>query len=135
MIMNSDEHVTELRMNAAELYREETFTDRNVGTLRRLTPVTINGAPDNDRQVVYVGQAQVLTPVGALPLTFEINARSFAEAIEKYSEAAKVAFDHTVEELQELRREAASSIVLPQTGAGGLGVPGSFPGGGKIKLP
>jgi hypothetical protein len=133
--MKSDEHVTELRMNAAELYREETFTDRKVGTLRRLTPVTIDGSPDNSRQVIYVGQAQLLTPVGSVPLTFEISARSFAEAIEKFSEAAKVAVDHTVEELQELRREAASSIVLPETGAGGLGVPGGFPGGGKIKLP
>jgi hypothetical protein len=135
MIMKSDEHVTELRMNAADLYREETFTDRKVGTIRRLTPVTIDGSPDNGRQVIYVGQAQLLTPVGAVPLTFEISARSFAEAIEKFSDAAKVAVDHTVEELQELRREAASSIVLPETGAGGLGVPGGFPGGGKIKLP
>jgi hypothetical protein len=135
MIMKSDEHVTELRINAADLYREETFTDRKVGTIRRLTPVTIDGSPDNGRQVIYVGQAQLLTPVGAVPLTFEISARSFAEAIENFSEAAKVAVDHTVEELQELRREAASSIVLPETGAGGLGVPGSFPGGGKIKLP
>ncbi len=135
MIMKPDEHVTELRINPADLYREETFTDRKVGTIRRLTPVTTDGSPDKGRQVIYIGQAQLLTPVGAVPLTFEIGARSFAEAIEKFSEAAKVAVDHTVEELQELRREAASSIVLPETGASGFGVPGGLPGGGKIKLP
>ena len=129
--MRPDEHVAELKMNPADLYREEIFTDRKVGSIRRLTPVTTDGSPDSSRQVIYIGQAQLLTPVGAVPLTFEISAHSFAEAIEKFPEAAKVAVDYTVEELQELRREAASSIVLPETGGGGLGVPG----GGKIKLP
>jgi hypothetical protein len=42
-----------------------------------------------------------------------------------------------VKELQELRRQAASSIVIPQGGlppAGGLGG-GGLGGGGKIQLP
>ena len=36
-------------------------------------------------------------------------------------------------ELQEMRRQASSSIVIPQGGAGGLG--GGGLGGGKIQLP
>jgi hypothetical protein len=36
-------------------------------------------------------------------------------------------------ELQELRRQAASSIVVPQGGMGGL--PPGIPGGGKIQIP
>ena len=38
-------------------------------------------------------------------------------------------------DLQELRRQQASSIVVPQGGMGGLGGPGGLPGGGKIQMP
>ena len=46
-------------MDATQLYREEIFTDRRVGTIRRLTPVTVDGTPDAARTVIFVGQAQV----------------------------------------------------------------------------
>ena len=78
-------------MNAADLYSEEMFTDRRVGTIQRLTPVTAEGARDEGRPVLYVGQAQVMTPAGALPLSFEIPAASLAEAIEGFGPAAEKA--------------------------------------------
>jgi hypothetical protein len=129
-----DDTTLELKMDPAELYREEVFTDRQAGTLRRLTPVKPDGSTDAARAVIYVGQAQLLTPVGALPLSFEIDARSLREAIERFPQAAKVAVDQAVEELKDLRREASSSIVIPEAG-GGMGGPGGVPGGGKIQLP
>ncbi len=124
-------------MDPAALYREDIFTDRKVGTIRQLTPVKPDGTPDSARPALFVGEAQILTAVGALPLTFEIEARTLDEAVKNYAAAVKVAFDRAMRELQEMRREAASSIVIPQGGMGGLGpagVPG-VPGGGKIKLP
>lgn len=135
--MEPDNTTAEMHMDPAELFREETFTDRKVGTIRRLTPVNPDGSTDTGRAVLYVGQAQLLTPVGAMPLTFEIKASSLAEAVEGFAEAAQVAVEHTMEELKELRRQAASSIVLPESGAGGMGMPtpGGLPGGGKIQMP
>jgi hypothetical protein len=128
----------ELTMDASSLYREEIFSDRKVGTIRVLTPVQSNGAPDLGRRLVFVGEAQLLTSVGALPLSFEIDAQSLEDAVGKYAEAARQAFERAVQELQELRRQAASSIIVPDRGMGGLGPggPGSggFPGGGRIKL-
>ena len=135
MINAADEKVTELKMDPAELYREEVFSDRKAGTIRRLTPVGTDGSQDHSRQVIYVGQAQMLTPVGTVPLSFEISAGSLADAIEKFSQEAKLAVEHAVEELKELHREAASSIVLPESGGGGLGGVGGIPGSGKIQLP
>lgn len=136
MINAPNEKVTELKMDPAELYREEVFSDRKAGTIRRLTPVGTDGSQDHGRQVLYVGQAQMLTPVGTVPLSFEISANSLAEAIDKFPEEAKLAVEHAVEELKELHREAASSIVLPEAGGGGLGGMGGIPGsGGKIQLP
>jgi hypothetical protein len=114
----------DISMDAAALYREETFTDRRVGSLQRLTPVDLNGDPDPGRSVLYVGQTQVLTPGGALPLSFEIEADSLEEAIGKFGAHAEAALENTVKRLEELRREAASSIIVP--GSGG----GPPPGGG-----
>lgn len=129
MAQRPDERSGEPKMDAAALYLEEVFTDRKVGTLRRLTPVKSDGSPDPGRRVAYVGEAQLLTSVGALPITFEIDAKSLDEAIAKFAGAAKEAVERTVRDLQDLRRQAASSIVVPQGGMGGLGP------GGKIQMP
>ena len=133
MAAGFDEIGTEPAMDGSSLYREEIFTDRKVGTIRVLTPVQTSGSPDLGRKVVYVGEAQLLTTAGALPLSFEIDARSLEDAVSKYGSAAKQAFAQAVQELQELRRQASSSIIVPDRGLGGLG-PGGLPGGGRIKL-
>jgi len=123
-----------MSLNPAELYREEVFTDRRVGSLLRLTPVDGDGAPDPNRPVLYVGQTQILTPAGSLPISFEIVAGSLKEAAEKFAGEAKKAVDDTMKQLRELRRDAASSIVIPEGGGGGVGSLGGAPGGGKIQL-
>lgn len=118
-------------MDAGNLYREEVYTDRKVGMIRVLVPVTANGEADPSRPTLYAGQASLYTPGGALPLNFELEASTLAEAIEKFPEAAQQAVDDTMRQLQEMRREAASSLVIPGAGKGGLG--GS--GGGGIQMP
>lgn len=129
---NSDNQASDLHMDAADLYREETFTDRQVGSVRRLIPIKADGSPDDKRAVSYIGQTQILTPVGALPLNFEIEAASLEEAIRKFGDAAQAEAERAIDELRQMRREAASSIVLPDAGAGRGG---GFPGGGKIQFP
>jgi hypothetical protein len=127
----------EISMNAQEMYREETYTDNAVGTIRRLTPVNANGEPDNTRMPHYIGSTQVMTNAGPLPLSFEIEASSFAAAIAGFGAGAKAAFERTMEELREMQRQQASSIVVPGA-AGGGGFAGGRPGGmggSKIRIP
>lgn len=123
-------------MDVAELYREDLYTDRKVGTIRVMTPIRPDGSQDPARPVSYLGQAQIMTTAGMLPITFEIEATNLAEAVSKFGPAAKVALEDTVRELQELRRQAASQIVIPEPGAAsqilGPGSPGRP--GGKIHL-
>jgi hypothetical protein len=122
-------------MDPTELYREDVYTDRRVGTIRVMTPVGTDGTTDGGRPVVYAGQTQLMTAMGALPLSFDIDADSLEEAIRGFSAAANKAVEETLRELQEMRREAASSIIVPEAGGGGAAMPGAVPGGGKIKLP
>lgn len=121
-------------MDAASLYREEIYTDRKIGTLRMLSPVKADGTPDTLRRTVYQGEAQLMTNMGPLPISFDIDADNLADAVAKYGDATKAGVDRAMRELQEMRRQASSSIVLPPAGAT-LGPGGTLPGGGKIQLP
>ena len=120
----------DIGMDSETLYLEEAFTDRRMGTIQRLTPITADGEPDARRPVVYVGQTQILTPRGALPLTFEVEADSLREAVSKFGASAQEALETTMKRLDELRRESTSSLIVPgQPGAGGP------PPGSAIQIP
>jgi len=133
MAERPDDRQPEIRVDPASLYLEEVFTDRRIGTIRRLTPVKGDGSRDPKREIAYLGETQVMSTVGALPISFEIDAATLEEAAQKFGPAAKEAIDRTMRELQELRRRAASSIVVPQGGMPELG--GGGRGGGKIQMP
>lgn len=144
--MADDRLQLELAMEAKDLYLEEIFTDRRVGTIQRLTPVDGDGRPDPARPVLYVGQTQLMSRMGALPLSFDIEAASLGEAAAKFGAAAEQALQETMQKLEEMRREQASSLIVPDAGGGlgglgggGLGGPGmggpGMGGGGRIRLP
>ena len=118
-------------MDSTQIYREETFTDRRVGTIRRLTPVGADGATDAARPVIFVGQAQVMTPMGALPISFELEAATLDAAIAKFGEAAEQAVQQTMRELEEMRREQASSLVIPDAAGSALPNPSDLLGRGR----
>jgi len=129
--MAQEQQLPEIKLDPTQLYREEIFTDRKAGTLRRLVPVKSDGSEDGSRPVLYSGQTQLLTPAGVLPLAFELDAKSIDDACAKFPEAVKVAIEQAIEEAREMRREAASRIVVPEAGGMG-GSPAG--GGGRIKL-
>ena len=129
--MSSASNGRQASMDAAQIYREETFTDRRVGTIRRLTPVTADGAPDTARATLFIGQAQVMTPMGAVPISFELDSPTLDGAIAKFGDAAEQAVQQTMRELQELRREQASSLVIPDAAGGALPNPSDLMGRGR----
>ena len=125
MAQRPEQGAPDTKMDATSLYREDIVTDRKVGTIRRLTPLKIDGSDDAGKPTLYVGEAQIMTNAGPLPINFEIEAKDLGEAVEKFGDSAKEAVERTMRELQELRRQQASSIVVP-----GMGGPGS-----KIQMP
>ena len=110
-------------MDADNLYREEVITDQKVGTIRVMTPITRGGAVDAKRALQFVGQASLLTPGGALPLNFDIPAKTLEEAVAGFAAAAAKGIEQAMEEIREYQRQQASSIVIPK---------GPLPGGGKM---
>jgi hypothetical protein len=127
----SDDRNTQAAMDANTLYLEEMFTDRKVGALRRMTPVQSDGQRDLARPILYVGQAEIMTNMGAIPINFEIEATTLAQAVAGFGAAAATAVERTAQQIQEMRRQQASQLVVPQGGMGGIPAPGR----GKIQIP
>ena len=86
--------------------------------------------------VLFIGQAEIMTNMGPVPINFEIEGKSLDQAVAGFATAAAAAIERTVQQIQEMRRQAASQLVVPQGGMPNLG-PGGGPGrgGGKIQLP
>ena len=122
--MTQDPNLPDFRLDPDGLYREETFTDLQTGSVRRMVPVTRGGQDDPARPALYEGHASLMTQRGPLPLQFHIEASSLEEAVARFPDLARQALTETLEQIRKLQREAQSSIVVP--GAAGLG-------GGLIK--
>ena len=123
--MNQEAEAQSPEFNASDLYIEETFTDRKVGTIRRLTPVNDQGEPDPSRPAVYSGMAQVMTAAGPIPLNFDIPGENLAEVCGNFSACAQQAVEEMAQRLEEMRRDQASQIVVPGQGPqGGSGIIG-----------
>lgn len=125
MAQRPEQGTPDTKMDATALYREDIVTDRKVGTIRRMIPLKSDGSDDTARPTLYVGEAQIMTNAGPLPINFEIEAKDLADAVAQFGDAAKAGVERTMRELQELRRQQASSIVVP-----GMAAPGS-----KIQMP
>ena len=136
--MPAETRAADPTMSADSLYREEIITDRRVGTIRVLSPLKSDGTPDAARPTIYTGEAQIMTNMGALPVSFDIEADNLADAVARYGEAAKDGIERTMRELQEMRRQASSGLIVPPPGAASAlagGALGGGMGGGKIQLP
>ena len=114
---------TDNAMDPNSLYREENFTDQKLGAIRKLIPVNSDGSDDKDREVMFYGSAQVMTPMGALPLNFALEGSTIGAAAEDFAGKAAIAVEEAAKELETMRREQASQIVVPGQG-GGMGGPG-----------
>ena len=111
-------------MDPNGLFREENFTDQKMGSIRKLVPVKADGSDDADRTTEFFGSAQVMTPMGAIPLNFALDGATIGEAASDFAGKAQIAVEEAGREIEKMRREQASKIVVPGQGGGGMGGPG-----------
>ena len=110
----ADSELQDVQMDAANLYREESYTDLKAGTMRKLVPVKADGSEDPAREPIFTAATQVMTPGGVLPLNGEVaGAKTLAEAVAGFSPAIKQAIADLREEMAAMQRERASQIVVP----------------------
>jgi hypothetical protein len=109
----SNEKEPEIRIDQDNLYHEETFTDLKVGWIRRLTPVTPDGNRDKKRESLFVGQSQLSTPQGPLPIQCQIPAKTLPEAIKNFPEVMELTIKNMIERVKDMQRESTSRIIKP----------------------
>ena len=103
----------DLSVKQDNLYLEESFTDLDVASIRRLTPVKPNGIKDKSRKSIFVGHTQLMTPSGPLPIQSPLEARNLKEAMEKYPAAMKKAIENMLEQLKKLQQKEEPRIIVP----------------------
>lgn len=107
------EKLSDVRMDTANLYREESYTDLKTGGIRKLVPVLLDGSEDTSRDAIFTGHTQLMSPHGPLPLQGAIEAKTLAEAAQNFPLAMEEAMNRMIEEAQQYQREQASRIVTP----------------------
>jgi len=92
--MFGEKEISDIDLSVKEnnLYLEEFFTDLDMASIRRLTPVKPNGLRDKSRKLVFV---------------------DLKEAMERYPEAMKHAFGEMQEKIKKLQQEKESKIIVP----------------------
>ena len=124
----------EITVDTDNLHQEEVFTDLHAASIRRLTPVKTDGSRDSGRDVMYIGETNLMTQMGPLPVQFPIEATSLDDAFAQFAEGVKGAVERLNERAKEMIREESSRIVVPGSAPLGTGVPGARPGAGKLLL-
>jgi len=107
------EKLSDVKMDVANLYREESYTDLKTGGIRKLVPIKLDGSEDSSRDAVFTGHTQLMGPHGPLPLQGGIDAKTFEDAVAKFPQAMEDAMNKMVEEAQQYQREQANKIITP----------------------
>ena len=113
MITNEQGVSIDVKIDQDNLYIEESFTDLTAGYIRRLTPVTHDGLPDNTRKTIFIAQTQIMTQGGLLPIQGQIEADKLKDALEKFPAAVNKAVEILIQRSNEMRREESSRIIVP----------------------
>ncbi len=120
----------DLKVDVANLYREEVYTDLRVANLRVLQPVKPDGTPDPSREPQFLASTSIMTQAGALPVNAPIEAATLKEALDKFPQAVKEGVEQMLSEVREMHRQYSQRIVVPEAGMGGLGGLGGPAGAG-----
>ena len=103
----------DLTVKQDNLFLEESFTDLNLASIRRLTPVKPNGIKDKNRKPIFVGHTQLMTPQGPVPIQNLLEAKNLKEAIETFPVAMKKAVETMLEEIKKMQKKEESRIIMP----------------------
>ena len=106
----------EFTVDARNLYREATWTDLKVASIREMIPVKPDGTDDPGRERVFIGSTQVMTPHGPVPLQAVLEAGTLKEALAAFPQAMRRAMENMLRQLQKLQAEEqqqGSRIIMP----------------------
>ena len=106
-------------VDSKNLYREESITDLKVASIRRMVPVTADGADDPSLTPIFLGHTQIITPQGPLPLQARLMANNMSEAMDAFPAAMENEMAKMIEQIRKMQEEEQkkqrddSRIIVP----------------------
>lgn len=119
MVANAQPDKIDFTVDRKNLYREESFTDLKVASIRRLIPANPDGTEDKSRTPIFFGHTQLMSPEGPVPIQSRLMANNLTEAMDQFPGAMAKALAELVENLKEMQKKEAaekandSRIIMP----------------------
>ncbi|MEA3348807.1 MAG: cytoplasmic protein [Pseudomonadota bacterium] len=119
MSANEAGQMPEFTVDTNHLYREETITDLKVASIKILTPINLDGSEDKSRAQIYIGNTQLMSPEGPVPLQASLEANNLEEAITVFPDAMRQSLAEMVEKIKEMQQQQkqkevdSSRIIIP----------------------
>ena len=117
--MNANEQgsKSDFLVDTNHLYREETITDLKIASIKVLTPINLDGSEDKSRMQIYIGNTQLMSPEGPLPLQAPLEANNLEEAMAVFPDAMRQALAEMVEKIKAMQQQQklkeSSRIIIP----------------------
>lgn len=119
--MNGNQRMNDIdfTVDRNNLYREVMFTDLKVASIKKLVPIHPDGSDDKSRPTVFIGETQLMTPGGPLPIHAHLEADTLEKAMDNFPRAMERSFREMVATLQRMQQEQekeerdGSRIIVP----------------------
>ncbi len=106
----------DFKVDKTNLYREISITDLKIANIRQLTPVNIDGSDDTSRKTIFIGNTQLGTPQGPIPMQAVLEATSIEEAMDLFPKAMELETQKVVENFKRMeaqQKKEKSNIIMP----------------------
>ena len=116
---NAQSRNIEFPVDQKNLFREESITDLKAASIKRLVPINPDGTEDRSRASIFIGNTQLMSPEGPLPIQSRLMANNLTEAINEFPGAMKVALARIIEDIKKIQNEEEtkkqddSRIIIP----------------------
>ena len=107
----------DFQVDRTHLYREETITDLKIANIQKLTPIQPDGSNDPSRETVFVGNTQLGTPHGPVPIQARLKATSLEPAMDEFPQAMEAETRKVIQQFKKMEAEHKKSndsrIIIP----------------------
>ena len=105
-------------IDKTNLHREESITDLKVCSIRRLVPIKPDGTEDKERTAIFIGNTQLMSPEGPVPIQAALTANNLEEAMDEFSGAMQQALSEMIQKIQQMQQQKTkqkddSRIIVP----------------------
>ncbi|MBU0972744.1 MAG: cytoplasmic protein [Proteobacteria bacterium] len=105
------------QVDKTNLYREEVITDLKIASIRQMIPVNIDGSCDTTRQIIFIGNTQLGTPQGPIPLQAKLEAATLEGAMDLFPQVMEQETQKVIENFKRMeeqqKKQKKSSLIIP----------------------